>query len=213
MFIYIDETFNLEKGKKDQFMAVAGFSTFNPQDVSRWYQKVKRKSLPKKVNPRELKSTDRLSSTNILPKIFSNDYKIPQIKVGAVIQYKKSVSHNFYHKGQLNYDKLYLELVRKLLEKTWKYEDKEIVIVTLDTFITKTINKEDIVHSLKTELKLKNPGSNFNISFGTSEEGNLQFADQICGIVHKFAKNEDSELIGKLKSLVKVRIIKNPFEY
>lgn len=212
MFIYLDETFNLEKGAKNQFMAVAGFSVDNSHDSARWYQKVKRKSLPKKYSAKEIKSTNAFSEIYILPEIFSNSYHIPKIKIGAAIQHKNILGQEFYYKNELNYDKLYLELAKKLLLYNWHYKDKNITIITLDTFKTKTINKIEIAHSLQTELKLKNPNHNFHVGFGTSEEKNLQFADQICGIINKYAKG-NRKMFNKFSQLTEIKIIKDPFSH
>lgn len=210
MYIYIDETFELEKGKKNQFMAVAGFAASNPYDVAKWYQKVKRKALPKRYAAKEIKSTNAFSDIYILPEIFSNKWPIPKVEIRATVQYKKILRKEFYYKGELNYDLLYVELTKNLLLQGWQYMDRDITIVTLDTFKTKTIHKEGIAHALQTELKLQNPDSNFRVTFGTSEEKNLQFADQICGIVNKFALG-DKERLARLENLTEVKIVKNPF--
>lgn len=212
MFIYLDETFNLIKGTKNQFMAIAGFSVENPHDMARWYQKVKRKALPKKYSAKEFKSTNAFSEIYILPEIFSNSYPIPKIKIGAVIQHKNILGQEFYYKNKFNYDKLYLELAKKLLLDNWHYKDRNITIITLDTFKTKTINKTEISSTLQVELKFKHPNHNFHVGFGTSEEKNLQFADQICGIVNKSAKDNQEPLI-KLSKIVETNIIKDPFKH
>lgn len=209
MYIYIDETFNLEKGTKNQFLAVAGFSTPNTIEAAKWYQKVKKKALPKKYNGKEMKSTDRLINKYILPKLFSSNIELPNIKISAVIQYKNNLPQSYYYKNELNYDLLYLEVVKKLLRKSWSYKDKEIIIVTLDTFKTKTLRKAIIANKITTILESKYPHNHFEIIFGTSEERNLQLADQICGIINRYVKG-DKKYYQKIRKTFGIKIIKNP---
>jgi hypothetical protein len=190
-------------------MALAGFSVANQTESARLYKKLKKKSLPKKAVPKEIKSTNTFSDLYILPKLLSVEYSIPNIKIGIVLQEKRELGQDYYFKGKLNYDKLYLNLVRTLLLNTWKYVDREVVIVTLDTFTTKRISKQNISETIKTELKLKNPNVNFDVRFGTSEIENLQLADQICGIVHKKVFGRD-DYFNKMKKVYPVKFEKNP---
>lgn len=210
MFVYIDETFNLTKGRKNQFMAIAGFAVMNPSESAKAYKRLKKKGLPKSAVAKEIKSTNAFSELYILPKLLSKEHKIPNIEVGIVLQYKATLKHHYFEKEKLNYDRLYLDLVKLLLTKAWKYIDKDIVIVTLDTFATKRINKEDIAGAIQAELKLQNPGVNFNVRFGTSEIENLQIADQLCGIVHKHLAGNKDYLIC-LKNLYDVKELIDPF--
>jgi hypothetical protein len=198
MFIYIDETFNLEKGTKNQFMAVAGFSTANPVETARCYKKVKRKSLPLSYPKGEVKSTNALSELYILPYILSPECRMPQFAVFAASQSKNLLPQKYYYKGKLVYDRLYINLVKQLLlESSRAFIHEKVTIVTLDSFKTKLINKEGLARTIETELKLEYPESDFRIDFGTSEEANLQIADQICGIIH-------SQLYGKGSSLAEL---------
>ncbi|MEI6266626.1 MAG: DUF3800 domain-containing protein [bacterium] len=198
MFIYIDETFNLEKGTKNQFMAVAGFSTANPGETAKWYKKVKRKALPASYPKGEIKSSNALSDLYILPYIFSPECPAPEITVFAASQSKNLLSQKYYYKSKLVYDRLYINLVKKvLLESSKTFKREKVTIVTLDSFKTKLINKEGLSRTIETELKLEYPESDFRIDFGTSEEANLQIADQICGIIH-------SHLYGNKKTLTKL---------
>jgi len=209
MYIYIDETCELTKGHKSQFMALAGFAVANPTESVRLYKKLKKKSLPKKAVPKEIKSTNSLSDLYIIPKLLAVEYSIPNIEIGVAMQEKRELGQGYYFKGKLNYDKLYLNLVKTLLLNTWKYVDKEVVIVTLDTLTTKRISKQNISETIKTELKLKNPNVNFDVRFGTSEIENLQLADQICGIVHKKVFGKVA-YFNKMKKVYPVKFVRNP---
>lgn len=104
-----------------------------------------------------------------------------------------------------------MDLAKHLLVEVCRDKKKEkIIIITFDTFKTKLINKGNIASTIETELKLKYPNSNFQVTFGTSEEANLQFADQICGVIHRFAFGDKSNY-SKLKKILKHKTIKNPF--
>lgn len=204
MYIYLDETFNLKKGSKNQFLAIAGFSTNNPKQISKLFDRIKKSSLPKKLSGREIKSANILAEKLIKPKLFPALLNF-DIEIYCCTQQKNLLSNIYFPKQKLNYDKLYLDLLSDLLVNQWHYRDQKIIILTLDTFKTKKINKQKISQTLMISLKEKYPKINFQINFVSSAgELNLQLADFICGIFYdRVLQNE------KWFKIVKSKVIKN----
>lgn len=62
MYIYLDETFNIEKGTSNQFLAIGGFGSHDPSLSAKWYKRLKKKSLPKGNASGEIKSTNAFLS-------------------------------------------------------------------------------------------------------------------------------------------------------
>jgi hypothetical protein len=212
MFIYIDETFQLKRGSRGQFMAVAGFAVINPVDCAKAYKRLKKKCLPKGSSLGEIKSTNSFSELYIIPALLSEKHMVEDIQIGIVSQQKSNLNYQYYRHGELNYDMLYLELVKHLLLNCWDYIDRDVTIITLDTFSTKTINKADIAGAIQAELKLQNEGVNFNVRFGDSiSENNLQLADQICGIVYK-SRVHNKDFKENLENKYSVKEIIDPFK-
>ncbi len=210
MYIYIDETFQLKTGTRGQFMAIGGFSVMDSEASAKSYKKLKKKCLPKKSNFKEVKSTNSFSELYILPRLLKREHMIKDIEIGIVKQQKSNLRQDYFRGNLLNYDKLYLDLVKHLLSCAWNYIDKDITIITLDTFKTKTINKADIAGTIQAELKLRNPGVNFNVRFADSVMENLQLADQICGIVYK-EHVHGKDYLTNLKEIYLVNEIIDPF--
>ena len=193
-------------------MAIAGFAVMNANESAKSYKRLKKKCLPKGFRTQEIKSIDRLSERFIIPGILSPEHKIKDISMAVVTQQKSTLHHAYFKKGKLHYDRLYLDLAKALLLRGWRYIDKDIVIVTFDSYITKSINKAEFSGSLQTELKFQNPDVNFTVRFGTSEIENLQLADQICGIVHKNHSIKKA-YYRRLKQVYEVREIIDPLSF
>lgn len=184
MYIYLDETFNLKKGTKNQFLAIAGYSTENPRSLVKIFAQVKKSKLPNRLSNSEIKSTDRIAEKLVKPFLFPQIAQT-DISIYCNLQHKNSLPSRYYRKDKLNYDQLYLDLLFDLLIKRWQYQDSEIIIMTLDTFKTKKIDKSKIIKHLKEDLKKKYPKKNFQINFESSASSlNLQLADFICSVFY-----------------------------
>jgi hypothetical protein len=70
MYIYLDESFSLRRGKKNQFLIIAGFATQNPKKIAKIYKRIKRHTLPRKFVNLEIKSTNPIAD-RALKKNFS----------------------------------------------------------------------------------------------------------------------------------------------
>jgi hypothetical protein len=205
MYIYLDESFSLKKGEKNQFLIIAGFATQNPKAIAKIYKRIKRHTLPKKFINLEIKSTNPIADRALKPKLFSELNKT-DIQIYAISQLKNQLPKEYFDKEKLLYEKLYLDLLNYLLVNEWNYFDNKIVIVTLDTFKPKQLKRGDIINLLKKELKNKYPEKNFLISFESSAKFlTLQLADQICGVFYQLLQENQTwfkMIEPKLKKIV-----------
>lgn len=205
MYIYLDESFSLKRGEKNQFLIIAGFATQNPKKIAKIYKRIKRHTLPKKFVNIEIKSTNPIADYALKPKLFSELNKT-DIQIYAISQLKNQLPKDYFDKDKLLYEKLYLDLLNYLLVNEWNYFDNKIIIVTLDTFKPKQIKRGDIINSLKKELKNKYPDKHFSISFENSAKFlTLQLADQICGVFYQLLQENQTwfkMIEPKLKKIV-----------
>lgn len=184
MYIYLDETFNLKKGTKNQFLAIAGYETQDPKKLIKLFLKIKSAKLPKKWIGSEIKSANIVAEKLIKPYLFQK-LSDTDISIYSNLQYKNYLPRKYFKNEVLNYDLLYLDLLKDLLTRRWSFKDNKIIILTLDTFKTKKISKREIISSLKTDLALKYPNKTFDITFESSASFlNLQIADFVCGIFY-----------------------------
>jgi len=208
MYIYLDETFNLKKGSKNQFLAIAGFSPSKPKDLAKRFNTLKRLKLPRSYRNIEVKSTDRITNKSFKPTLLK---QIAQrdIEIYCNIQFKNQLPLKYFRQNKLDYDLLYLDLLTDLLAQRWRYDDNKVIIITLDTFQTKRIDKGNIIHLLRMDLVKRYPSKHFTIYFETSADyPNLQIADFICGA---FSDDILGSSINKaLLSSKIIKITKNP---
>lgn len=204
MHIYLDESFLLKKRADNQFLTIAGFATSDPKRIAKIYNRIKKHTLPKKLTTQEIKSTNPVADRAFKPKLFRELNK-EDFQVYAITQLKKQLPHEYFYKGELVYDKLYLDLLEILLVKEWEFHDNKIIITTLDTYRPKTMKRNDIIKFLEDELSKKYPDKYFDVQFKTSELLNLQLADQICGVFYQLMQENQTwfEMIKpKLKKIV-----------
>lgn len=207
MRIYLDESFQLKQGEENQFLLIAGFATPEPKRIAKVFNKIKKHTLPKKLSLQEIKSTNIIADRAFKPKLFQEINK-EEIQIYAITQLKNQLPHNYFYKGNLAYDKLYLDLLKTLLINEWDYQDEKIIITTMDTYRPITHKRGDIISTLQNELSKKYPNKHFRIQFQTSELLNLQLADQICGIFYQLMQ-ENQTWFKMIKPKLK-KIVANP---
>jgi len=203
-YIFLDESFQLKRGVQNQFLIIAGFATSEPERIAKIFNRIKKHTLPKKLRNREVKSTNPLADRAFKPKLFQQ-LQGEDVQIYAITQLKNQLSHDYFAKDQLLYDKLYLDLLKILLVNEWDYRDEKVIITTMDTYRPKVIKRGDIISTLQTELAMKYPDKHFRIQFQTSELLNLQLADQICGVFYQLMQDSQKwfEMIKpKLKKIV-----------
>ena len=204
MYIFLDETFQLKRGAQNQFLVIAGFATSDPARIAKVFNRIKKHTLPKKLSTREIKSTNPVADRAFKPKLFQQ-LQSEDVQIYAITQLKNQLSHDYFAKDRLLYDKLYLDLLKILLVNEWDYHDEKVIITTMDTYRPKFITRGDIISTLQSELTKKYTDKQFRIQFQTSELLNLQPADQICGVFYQLMQDNQKwfEMIKpKLKKIV-----------
>lgn len=204
MHIYLDESFQLKTGAQNQFLIIAWFETSDPKRIAKLFNRIKKHTLPKKISNQEIKSANVIADRAFKPKLFREINK-EKINIYAITQLKNHLPHTYFYKGELQYDNLYLDLLKILLVHEWDYQDNDIIITTMDIYRPRKLKRGDIVKTLKKELTKKYPNKHFHIQFQTSELLNLQLADQICGVFYQLMQKNQiwfDMIKPKLKKIV-----------
>lgn len=97
------------------------------------------------------------------------------VAVYIIKQEKKNIPLEYWQKEKLNYDRLYLDLLIRLLRDEWKeIEDHSRVDIFIDTFKTKKISKEIIrrssLHLVVTLLSVNSSRLPGDLVTGTSKD-------------------------------------------
>jgi hypothetical protein len=153
MYIYLDESYNLKDRDKRQFISINGFMVFDVAKV--------RKAWLKARKPYAKKQRIHAHKTIFVPlrKKAFEIIKMNQIYLLSVIQEIYLIStkkeKGYWEKDKINFEKVYIDLCRKLLFSLRLDEYKKVVI-TIDNrknksgFIGKNIFREVIKSELNT---------------------------------------------------------------
>ncbi|MDP3995623.1 MAG: DUF3800 domain-containing protein [bacterium] len=207
MHIYLDESFQLKSGTENQFLTIAGFETPDPQRIAKLFNRIKKHTLPKRMSNQEVKSTNIVADRAFKPKLFRELNK-EDVHIYAITQLKSQLPHGYFHKGDLRYDRLYLDLLSILLVREWDYRDSDIIITTMDMYRPTKLSRGAIIKTLEAALAEKYPDKFFRVQFQTSELLNLQLADQVCGVFYQLMQ-ENQKWFEMLKPKLK-KIVANP---
>lgn len=207
-YIYIDEAYNLTPGSRDQLMVLGGFGTTSPKKVVKAYKKIRKFTLKRRQLGAEIKSFDRLAIKKLIPRIFKALTDL-DIVIYVIRQDKKFIPFKYYQKDKLNYEKLYLDLLIKLLKDEWGLEKYNQVTVVADTFKTKIILKDEMIKKTRLTFKQKYPDKYLKMRFADSAgDFNLQIADFIVGSFFRAFKDSKDIPDFKIEGL-RIRIIAN----
>lgn len=210
MHIYLDESFQLKKGIKNQFLLIAGFAARDPKRIAKLYNRIKKHAIPKRMSTQEIKSTNPIADRAFKPRLF-RELAEEDVQFYAITQLKDQLPYDYFSKGALLYDRLYFELLKVLLVKEWDYQDEGIVITTMDSYRPFRMKREEIITAITKELTVTYPGKYFRIQFLTSELLNLQLADQICGVFYQLMQ-ENQTWFDMIKPKLK-KIVVNPLSH
>lgn len=210
MHIYLDESFQLKSGTQNQFLTIAGFETSDPQRIAKLFNRIKKHTLPKRMSNQEIKSTNIAADRAFKPKLF-RELNREDIRIYAITQLKNQLPPEYFYKGDLRYDNLYLDLLKILLVREWDYRDHDIIITTMDMYRPLKLKRGMIIETLAKQLSEKYPDKYFRIQFQTSELLNLQLADQICGVFYQLMQ-ENQTWFEMLKPKLK-KIAANPLSF
>lgn len=204
--IYLDESYNLSPSATHPLFVLGGFGTPNPKTVAREYKRIRKRFLKRKQIGFEIKSFDKIALTKLIPHVFSALTSI-DVVIYILRQDKKHIPFEYFTKNALNYEKLHVQLLTRLLKDVWNLDQYDAISVTIDKFQTKT-SKKKIIESACGECQSKYPHKKMNIQFTDSASDlNLQIADFIVGSY--FKKFSGSPHTPTLINNKRVHIIQN----
>jgi len=209
MRIILDESYNLKDRTKLQFISINGFKVANVQHIWKRWKETRRKFITKarihatdkRFEPLRQKSIDLLyNSPDVTALTAFQD-------IGKIPTGKKSP---YYKKDKLVFDKVYEDLLKKLLDKLSLQEYKKVVIV-IDSrkhkggFLGKRQFRETILEYLKQSY----PNMLFRFDVLPSTSNILiEIADFISNTFYKKYQGQEMSSLEKLKN--KTIAIKNP---
>jgi len=209
MYIFLDESYNLKNRTEPQFISINGFKTTAVKRIwkkwkvyrRRFISKARIHAADKRFEPLREKSLDLISSspdTTLLTAIQS----IREIPVGKDSPY--------YKKDKLDFEKVYEDILKALLDELNLQEYKKVVI-NIDSRKHKggILGKKKFQENILSYLKQCYPNTRFQfLSLPSSSNILLEIADFISNSFYKQYIGKEVSSLEKLKG--KTIKIKNP---
>ncbi len=211
MYIYLDESYNLKDRDKKQFISINGFMVFDVAKVRKAWLKA-RKPYVKKQRIHAHKKIFMPLRKKAFEIIRMNQvYLLSVIQEIHLISTKKE--KGYWEKDKINFEKVYIDLCRKLLFSLRLDEYKKVVI-TIDNRKNKSgiIGKNIFREIIKSELNTRYPDVLIKKPrlVPSSSDILLEMADFISNSFYKYYQaNEQGELSD---FLIKTNKIKNPLK-
>ena len=209
MYIYLDESYNLKDRNKKQFISINGFKTIIPKQILKHWKIFRRRFISKARIHATDKRFESLREKCVDLIYFSQDTSF--ITVMQTVQEIPTDRENFYYrKGKLNFDKVYEDLVKALLDKLNLREYKKIVI-NIDSRKHKEgmLGKKKFQENILFYLKQRYPNTVFCFRILPSSSNILlEIADFISNTFYKHYAGQQIKFLEKMKA--KTIQIKNP---
>ena len=209
MYIYLDESYNLKDRDKKQFISINGFMVLDVAKLRKKWLKARKPYTGKKrihahnatFDPLRKKALEILKNSQIyLISVFQEIKLIPNKQ-----------ENRYWKNNNLDFEKIYLDLSKKLLFSLKLNEYRE-VIISIDNrknkagMIGKNLFRDTLAKKLKTaypEIIIKKPRL-----IPTSSDVLLELADFVSNSFYRFYQNDEK---GELtKYMIKTQKIKNP---
>lgn len=208
MFIFFDESYNLHDRSKKQFISINGFVVLNVKILFKKWKELRKPF----VGKRRIHATDsgfNKLRLKVLELIRRHDLILLTVfQVVQEIPFQKD--KKYFLKNKLNFEKIYLDLLKALFKELDLNEYKSINIVIDNRkhkrgVLGKKYFKKEILNFLKKNCPKTQV--NFEIQSSTSNIL-LELADFISSIFYRAYLNNNEELFEELK--FKMAQIKNP---
>ena len=123
MYIYLDESYNLKDRTKLQFLSISGFKTTNIKPIWKHWKVCRQKYLGKsRIHGTDKYFEDlREKSLRLLNR--------PEVSLMTIFQIIQEIPSDYFVKGKLNFDKIYLELIKIIFGKLDLQEYKKVTII------------------------------------------------------------------------------------
>lgn len=209
MYIFLDESYNLRDRTKPQFISVNGFKTTDIKQIHKHWKIYRRRFISKARIHATDKRFESLREKCLNLIYFSQDTSF--ITVFQTIREIPADRASFYYKkDKLNFEKVYEDLVKALLDKLNLREYKKVVI-NIDSRKHKEgmLGKKKFQENVLFYLNECYPNTIFCFRILPSTSNILlEIADFISNTFYKYYIGQRIKLLEKLK--VKTIQIKNP---
>lgn len=210
MYIFLDESYNLKDRDKSQFISINGFAVLNARSL---FKKWKEYRCPF-VGKRRIHATD-----SVFNKLRTKTLKLlarPDLTLLTVFQVIQEIpfqkDKDYFCKDKLNFEKVYLDLVKSLLGKLNLGEYKNIDII-IDSRKHKVgiLGGREFKEKIRKFLGQKFPETKHKFEMQSSTTNILlELADFISNIFYRSYIKDDKEFFDSLQ--FKMVQIKNPLK-
>lgn len=208
LYIYLDESYNLKDRNKKQFISINGFLTLKGRELFKEWKQCRSAF----VGKRRIHATDRTFNDlriNALQIIKRNDLTVLTVfQALQEIPFQKEKA--YFKKGKLNFEKVYLDLVKGLFKELQLGEYQRIKII-IDSRKHKLgiLGKRKFAEEILYFLRSKHPKtiSEFKPQPSTTDIL-LELADFISNMFYRAYMKDDKEFFEELR--FKTEQTKNP---
>lgn len=124
MNIYLDESYNLQKGRGKTFISINGFTVLKADRLRKRWKHVRK---PFTKHKRRIHATDPYFEklrTKSITLLNSSD-----VTILSIFQLVHEIPYNHFEKHKLNFDSVYAELLKTLFKELSLHEYKQVKIV------------------------------------------------------------------------------------
>lgn len=124
MCIYLDESYNLQKDKGKMFMSINGFAVLNEKSLRKNWKRIRKPYTKKKKRVHATDSDfDGLKNESI--KMLGRH----DLNILSVFQLSQQVPHQYFDEHGIQFDLMYAELLKNLLDELYLKEYKDVKII------------------------------------------------------------------------------------
>ncbi len=208
LYVYLDESYNLKDRTKPQFISINGFTVFEIKNLFKKWKKYRHTF----IGRRRIHATDsafnnlRLKAMKLIRR-----HDLTLLTVFQVIQelpLKKDKS--YFRKGKLDFEKIYLDLLKTLFNELHLEEYKSVtIIVDARKHKAGILGKENFKKEIMQFFDQKYSETEINFELQPSTTNILlELADFISNIFYRAYIRNDMKFFEDLR--FKIAQIKNP---
>lgn len=205
MNIYLDESYNLQKNKGKMFISINGFFVLNDKNLRKKWRKIRKDFCLK----RRIHATDsyfdslRIKSLKLIKR-----HDLTILTVFQLIQ--ELPIKKYYEEQKINFEKIYLNLLKSLFNKLSLSEYKQVrIIIDARSHKGGHLGRKIFINDIVLFLKYNYPKTIFVYKQTPSYQDTLiELADFISNTFYRAYQRDDEKLFEELS--LKLIKIKNP---
>lgn len=211
MYIYLDESYNLKDRSKKQFISINGFMVLDERGLFKKWKDCRRLFSIKK---RRIHATDNFFDKLRFKALELVDrHDLILLSAFQVLQEISFKNNNIYfHKGKLNFDRIYCDLIIELFKRLdFKEHQKVKIIIDSRKHRGGTSGKKNFEQKIMNFLHTEYKQINFKFKMQpSSTDILLELADFVSNIFYRAYINDDKQFFQNLG--FKIIQIKNPLK-